>query len=62
MANPQKVFIMIGTNDIYLSDSNINDSYTIMTIFNNYEVSGARIIMLRVIAQFHRLWLFPQNY
>ena len=37
MANPQKVFIMVGTNDIYFSGSNINDSYTIMTIFNNYQ-------------------------
>ena len=37
MANPKKVFIMIGTNDIHFSGLNINDSYTIMTIFNNYQ-------------------------
>jgi len=35
LANPKKVFIMIGTNDIAFINPNLN--YTIKTVFNNYQ-------------------------
>jgi lysophospholipase L1-like esterase len=51
LANPKKVFIMIGTNDIAFINPNLN--YTIITVFNNYQeiVNSLRKHGIEVIIQ-----------
>ena len=51
LANPKKVFIMIGTNDIAFINPNFN--YTIITVFNNYKeiVNSLRKNGIEVIIQ-----------
>jgi lysophospholipase L1-like esterase len=53
LANPKKVFIMVGTNDLYFSGRNDDDNYTVMTIYNNYQriVNSLRENGIEVIIQ-----------
>lgn len=53
MASPKKIFIMIGTNDTAFINPNLNDDYTIITVFNNYQkiVNSLRKNGIEVIIQ-----------
>jgi lysophospholipase L1-like esterase len=53
MANPKKICIMAGTNDIYLIKLSLNDEYSIMTVFDNYQriVNSLRKNGIEVIIQ-----------
>jgi len=53
MANPKKIFILIGTNDIAFINPNLNDKYTIITVFNNYKeiINSLRKKGIEVIIQ-----------